>query len=97
MNATQQKINQYKKFHAAHKIDPMPRGTMSGHSMCSCGASWKTYYSRHGLEWIALNDECKKHNEAGLQLPVCPDCGGTLAIDDMEHIFCANPTCGYGY
>lgn len=26
---------------------------------CSCGNSWRCYYSRYGLEWLPLNEQNK--------------------------------------
>ena len=74
MNIENQLIRkQLKTFFAAHSISSphdRPVNTNDGVTICSCGARWHTFYSRHGLEWKPLNDQCAIHDAAQAKLPI---------------------------
>ncbi len=44
-------------------------GITSGTATCSCGALWRVFYARNGMEWQPLNDQCATHDQAMAQLP----------------------------
>ncbi len=65
MNATEQA-----KIRKQHVIrNPVGTGGVtSGIATCACGATWRVFYSRYGMEWVPQNDRCATHDQAMAQL-----------------------------
>jgi len=63
---------QFVEFFRNHKVSSphdFPINATDGITTCSCGARWRTFYSRYGLEWKPLNEQATAHDEAQATLP----------------------------
>lgn len=60
-----------KRIYTKHNIsNPVGvGGVTSGTATCSCGATWRVWYSRQGMEWEAQNDKCATHDEEMSKVP----------------------------
>jgi len=64
--------DKFVKSYEEHKMSSPHDGPVratDGITICSCGARWRTFYSRLGLEWKPLNEQCDMHDAAQAALP----------------------------
>jgi len=82
MNNMQEIKTKLVEFNGGHEIaSPMGNGVTDGITTCSCGAQWRTWYSRYGLEWRALNEQAEVHDQEAAKLP------GGYGVDYEGNLF----------